>query len=53
MFSPQNPNDLHFEQIRYEKDGPRATVAIPRPHVHNALAFKTLREMRRAFEDAA
>jgi enoyl-CoA hydratase/carnithine racemase len=50
---PQDPASLGFERIRYTKDGPRATVTINRPEVLNALDFPTLREMSRAFEDAA
>ncbi len=45
--------DFGFERIIYEKDGPRATVTINRPEVYNCFDFRTLREMRDAFEDVS
>ncbi len=44
---------MRFERIVYTKGADRATVVINRPEVLNALDFPTLREMGRAFEDAA
>ncbi|MGH2373569.1 MAG: enoyl-CoA hydratase-related protein [bacterium] len=51
--TPQDPRSLHFERILYAKTAHRATVVINRPEVLNSLNFQTLREMSRAFEDAA
>ncbi|MDQ7843065.1 MAG: enoyl-CoA hydratase-related protein [Armatimonadota bacterium] len=42
-----------FTLIRYEKRPPVAQVTINRPEVLNALNLTTLRELSRAFEDAA
>jgi enoyl-CoA hydratase/carnithine racemase len=44
---------LGLEDVRYEKRGARATVTIARPKVLNAIATRTLRDLARAFEDAA
>jgi enoyl-CoA hydratase/carnithine racemase len=44
---------MGFERIVYEKGRQRATVVLNRPEVLNALDFRTLREMSRAFEDAS
>lgn len=46
-------SDFGFEKILYRKDDGCATITINRPKVYNALDFQTLREMARAFEDAA
>ncbi len=51
--TPQDPEAFGFERILYSKGRQRATVVINRPQVLNALDFQTLREMSRAFEDAA
>ncbi len=45
--------EFGFENILYSKQAGVATVTLNRPQVHNALNFLTLREMARAFEDAA
>jgi enoyl-CoA hydratase/carnithine racemase len=50
---PLPPEELGFETIVYEKDGPRATVRLNRPEVLNAFNFRMLRELARAFEDAS
>jgi enoyl-CoA hydratase/carnithine racemase len=52
---PRAPDALGFERIRYAKDAQAAvaTVTIDRPQVMNCFDFATLREMARAFEDAA
>lgn len=42
-----------FKYILYAKGDGRATVTINRPQVYNCFNFRTLREMRRAFEDAS
>jgi len=42
-----------FKNIIYTKQGHRATVVMNRPEVLNCLDFPTLRELHRAFEDAA
>jgi enoyl-CoA hydratase/carnithine racemase len=49
----QSPDELGFETIVYEKDGPRATVTLNRPEILNAFNFRMLRELARAFEDAS
>jgi enoyl-CoA hydratase/carnithine racemase len=46
-------SELAFERIRYRKLDGVATVTIDRPAVLNAFDFRTLRELGRAFEDAA
>ncbi len=51
--TPQDPETFGFERIIYTKGRQRATVVINRPEVLNPLDFQTLREMSRAFEDAA
>jgi enoyl-CoA hydratase/carnithine racemase len=50
-----DPASLGFERIRYETDAARAvaSVTIDRPEVMNAFDFGTLRELARAFEQAA
>jgi enoyl-CoA hydratase/carnithine racemase len=50
-----DPSSLGFERIRYERDLDTsvATVTISRPDVLNALDFPTMRELARAFEQAA
>ena len=49
------PSALGLQRVRYAKDYATgvATVAIDRPEVLNAFDFLTLRELARAFEDAA
>ena len=50
-----DPATLGFERIRYDRDPDAgvATVTIDRPDVMNALDFPTMRELARAFEQAA
>jgi enoyl-CoA hydratase/carnithine racemase len=50
-----DPTTLGFQWIRYERDAEAAvaTVTIDRPEVLNALDFPTMRELARAFEQAA
>jgi enoyl-CoA hydratase/carnithine racemase len=50
---PLSPDELGFERIVYEKDGPRATIRLNRPEVLNAFDFQMLREIARACEDAS
>ncbi|RXT06590.1 enoyl-CoA hydratase/isomerase family protein [Ammoniphilus sp. CFH 90114] len=50
---PQQPEEVNFEKVKYEKKDMVATVTINRPEVHNCLNFQTLREMTRAFELAS
>jgi enoyl-CoA hydratase/carnithine racemase len=52
---PADPSTLAFERIVYTKDpgSAVATVTISRPAVLNCFDFRTLRELGRAFEDAA
>jgi len=52
-FAAQPPESFGFTHIRYEKNGWLARVTINRPEKHNALAYQTLRELERAFLDAA
>lgn len=47
------PSELNFQRILYEKKDWRATVTINRPEVLNCLDLLTLKELGRAFEDAA
>jgi enoyl-CoA hydratase/carnithine racemase len=49
----EDPAELGFETIVYEKDRPRATIRLNRPHVLNAFDFRMLRELARACEDAS
>ena len=53
--TPVEPAALGLDRVRYAKDYATgvATVAIDRPEVLNAFDFQTLRELGRAFEDAA
>jgi enoyl-CoA hydratase/carnithine racemase len=51
--SALSPEELGFSRIIYTKQGGVATVTINRPNVLNATDFPTLKEMSRAFEDAA
>ena len=44
---------MHYSKIIYEVRDHRATVTINRPEVFNAFDYQTLREMERAFQDAA
>ncbi len=52
-FSGKPATSLKFRHIVYKKTGHRVTIAINRPAVHNALNFESLRELGRAFENAA
>jgi enoyl-CoA hydratase/carnithine racemase len=47
------PSEFRFRNITYAKENWRATVTINRPGVYNCLDIATLREMGKAFEDAA
>jgi enoyl-CoA hydratase/carnithine racemase len=51
--APRNPDELGFEHVVYEKEGPRATIRLNRPDVLNAFNFRMLREIARACEDAS
>ena len=50
---PSAPAELAFDRIRYAVADGVATVTIDRPAVLNAFDFRTLRELARAFENAA
>ena len=52
-FKAQDPKDLGFTNVKYEKSGYTATITINRPEKHNALNFQTLDEIVRACEDAS
>lgn len=52
-FSGRDPATLGLERLLYEKRDGRATVTINRPEAHNALDFRTLRELALCFEDAS
>jgi enoyl-CoA hydratase/carnithine racemase len=53
MFPAQNPGDLKFTEILYEKKGPVALVTINRPTYYNAYNTQALKELIAAFTDAA
>lgn len=53
FLSPQQPEEVQFEYVKYEKKDMVATVTLNRPQVYNCLNFQTLREMTRAFELAS
>lgn len=44
---------MEYSKIIYQVREHRATVTINRPEVHNAFDYQTLRELERAFQDAA
>ena len=50
---PQQPEELGFERLIYEKAPPRATITLNRPERLNAFDFQMLRELARASEDAS
>ena len=50
---PAEDAGSEFAYVRYAKADGVATVTIDRPEVLNAFNFRTLRELSRAFEDAA
>ena len=52
-YSGKSASSLKFKNLIYTKKNWRATIKINRPEVHNALNFETLRELGKAFEDAA
>jgi enoyl-CoA hydratase/carnithine racemase len=49
----KTPEQLGFEQIRYEKYDGRAKITLNRPERYNAFNFQTFREVTRALEDAS
>ncbi len=53
IFSGKSPETFHFEAIRYEKDGYRATITINRPEVLNAVNYQVLAEMNLALKDVS
>ncbi len=53
VFSGKDPEEFHFEFIRYEKSDLRATITINRPEVLNAVNYGVLREMSVALKDAS
>jgi len=52
-YSGRSPSSFKFRNLLYKKTNSRATITINRPNVHNALNFKTLRELGTALEDAS
>jgi 2-(1,2-epoxy-1,2-dihydrophenyl)acetyl-CoA isomerase len=44
---------MSFEYVKYEKDGPIATITLNRPAKLNALLHQTIREVHAALDDAA
>ncbi len=44
---------MAYEKILYKTENHRATVTINRPDVHNSFDYQTLRELERAFQEAA
>lgn len=53
FLNPSKPEDVNFENVKYEIKDMVATVTINRPQVYNCLNFQTLREMTAAFELAS
>jgi enoyl-CoA hydratase/carnithine racemase len=53
VLRPLGPGEAHFRDLLYEKRGGVARITLNRPHVYNAYATATLRELARAVEDAA
>ena len=53
FFPSKTPESLEFREVRYEKEGWVARIAINRPHNYNAYSTPALGELARAFEDAA
>jgi enoyl-CoA hydratase/carnithine racemase len=52
-FSGRPTSSFNFQHIRYEKSGPRATVAFNRPDKLNAVIYPMLLELREAFLDVS
>jgi enoyl-CoA hydratase/carnithine racemase len=52
-YSGQPASRFRFEDIVYEKKDGVARVTLDRPEVYNAYRAETLREMAKAFQDAA
>ena len=52
-YAGREAKSFRFKNIIYEKGNWRATIALNRPKVYNALDLQTLRELHTAFEDAA
>lgn len=44
---------MNFEDVKYEKNGPIATITLNRPAKLNALLHRTIREAHAALDDAA
>lgn len=53
VFSGQEPQSFAFENIIYEKSGPRATITFNRPQVLNAINYGVLRELSQALKDVS
>lgn len=53
VFTGQDPQNFAFENILYEKVGPRATITFNRPQVLNAINYGVLRELSQALKDAS
>lgn len=49
----RDPAEFEFTAIRYEKDGPRATISLNRPEVLNAVNYQMLSELGQALKDAS
>ena len=52
-YSGQPASKFRFEDILYEKKEGVARLTLNRPEVYNAYSSETLREMKKAFRDAA
>lgn len=52
-YAGKPPSSFKFSNILYKKKDFCATITINRPHVHNALDFVTLRELKIALDDAS
>jgi enoyl-CoA hydratase/carnithine racemase len=53
IYTGKDPEQFHFQAIRYEKVDYRATITINRPEVLNAVNFQVLSEMNLALKDAS
>ena len=53
VLAPMAPEAADFRDLLYEKHDGVARITLNRPHVYNAYATGTLRELSRAVEDAA
>ncbi|HXQ79059.1 MAG TPA: enoyl-CoA hydratase/isomerase family protein, partial [Thermoplasmata archaeon] len=53
VLAPKAPEEVDFQDLLYEKRDGVAKITLNRPHVYNAYATGTLRELSCAVEDAS